>query len=76
MSVTNSATNPNDRPGASPRTNPEDEARTDLEYHSLMNVRGGDEPAHIRSFVRGVESPVVRPSSRRRRVHQGPDGMM
>ncbi|MBX6312355.1 MAG: hypothetical protein IRY99_05460 [Isosphaeraceae bacterium] len=33
---------------------PLDERYIDLEYHALMGVPGGDEPAHVRSFDRDV----------------------
>ena len=34
------------------------EALIDLEYHALMGVPNGDEPPHVRSFVRDVVDPA------------------
>ena len=40
---------------------PRDEAIIDLEYHALMGVAGGDQPAHVQAFVRSVTEPSTRP---------------
>jgi hypothetical protein len=45
------------------------EALIGLEYHALMGVPGGDEPAHDHAFVRDVGNRDSTARLRRRRPH-------